>query len=134
MAGIDADGFPVAGHGCLVPAPLQLGAVQRVFAQIQQAEAQGFPWRQAEGLGNGLCQACFKFGVGAMNCGFGHGCEVQAQAGAETRGVKMGDDALREAADLAKGAAGSIVPLDDGFEIGLEGVLRVARGGAVCRR
>ena len=34
----------------------------------------------------------------------------------------MGDDALREAADLDEGAIGLIVPLDDGFETGLEGV------------
>ena len=80
MPCIDADGFPVAGHGCLVPAPLQLGAVERVLAEVEQREPQGFSGGGRQGFepsGPGVLQ----IGVGAMNCGFGHGWEVQAQAG-----------------------------------------------------
>ena len=79
MAGIDADGFPVTGHRCLVAAPLEVGAVKRVLAQVEEAEAQGFSggwWKSPEAA----VPCVFEIRVGAVNCGFGHGWEVQAQA------------------------------------------------------
>ena len=48
MPGVDADGLPVAGHGRLVPAPLELGAMESVRAEIQQGIVKGEPsdWRK----------------------------------------------------------------------------------------
>lgn len=55
MTCVDADGPPVAGHGTLVPALLELGAVMRVPAQVEQRRAEGgSDWKRAS-------QECFRW-------------------------------------------------------------------------
>ena len=72
MARVDADGLPVAGHGRLVPAPLELGAVERILAKVEQGLAEGAASAWGERLEAGSPGA-LQVGIRTVDRGSGPG-------------------------------------------------------------